>query len=730
MRLLIINTLLLVFFINNSLLAQTKEITLQDIWLKGAFQPQYLYGLNWMKDSRYYTAQEFDYLTNSVNIVRFDIKTGKKLEVLLEGANLKSSAGEPLFIDNYSFSPDESQILLAVNEQQIYRRSSKADYYIYDLPSKKLISLTKGKVMHPEYSPDGSKVAFVRDNNLFYKDLKSKKEVAVTSDGVPNQIINGNADWVYEEEFEFSRAFFWSPDSKKMAFYRFDESEVKEYSMQVWDGLYPENYVYKYPKAGEKNAEVSIYAYALDNSSTVKMNTGEEKDQYIPRVKWTTDSDVLSIQRLNRKQNHFEILHANATTGKSKVVYEEKNDTYIEIRDDLTYFKNGKQFLLLSEKDGYRHIYLFDISGKEVKQLTKGEWEVRDLVAVDEKRKLIYYSSTEVSPMQNHLYSVKPDGKGKNQILKIPGYHEVDISPDKDYLIDYYSTIDKPYEIDVFSLPSGKQLKELVSNTALSKKMGDYGVTKPEFITFNTNGNIKLNGWMLKPSDFDSSKKYPVLVTVYGGPGHQSVTDQWLGPNYLWYQMLAQKGYIILAIDNRGTGGRGSKFKKLTQNNLGKYELEDVIETAKYLSTLAYVDEKRIGIFGWSFGGYLTSLAMTLGSDFYKMGIAVAPVTSWRFYDTIYTERFLGLPDENAKGYDENSPITHADKLKGKYLLIHGTADDNVHVQNSIEMQEALNAAGKQYDIFYYPNKNHGIYGGNTRYHLYTMMTDYILKNL
>jgi dipeptidyl-peptidase-4 len=710
---------------------QNPAISLEDIWLKGTYQPNYLYGLNWMKNSDYYTALSYNRETEKVDIIQFETKTGNSIKTLLKGSDLVLPNGSIVDIEDYQLSSDEKQLLVGTAIEPVYRRSSLGIYYLYNLGTQEITAISTEKILNPAFAPDNSKLAYVKDNDLYYFDLKLLSEVRVTFDGMKNSIINGAADWVYEEEFEFTKAFFWSPDSKFLAFYRFDESEVKEYSMQVWGDLYPVDYKFKYPKAGEKNAVVQIKVFNLQNKKTTNLDLGSETDQYIPRVMWTQSSNIVSVQRLNRLQNHFEIIHYNAHTGgKGDVVYEEKNNTYIEIRDDLTYLKNGSHFIITSEKSGFRHFYKVDLASKQVKPLTKGGFECNELVGLDEEKNLLYFLSNESSVLEQQLYSLSLDGKQKKQLTSRKGFHEVELSQDKNFFIDYYTTSDSPYSISVHALPSGAKVKQLVDNASLVEKLSGLRLSQTEFIKIETSNKITLNGYIIKPKNFDSKKKYPVLVTVYGGPGYQTVLNKWGGANYLWYQMLAENGIVVVGVDNRGTGGRGEKFKKETYGNLGKLETEDIIEVAKYLGKIDYIDQSRIGIFGWSFGGYLSSLAITLGADVYKLAIAVAPVTSWRFYDTIYTERFLGLPENNPSGYDDNSPISHADKLKGKYLLIHGTADDNVHVQNAVEMQRALIEANKQFDVFYYPDKNHSIFGGVTRYHLYKKMTDYLLNNL
>jgi dipeptidyl-peptidase 4 len=707
--------------------AQTKkDITLEDIWQKGTFRPEYFEGFNWMKDDRYFT--RLDFTDGDIpDLVKYDVINAAPVETIFKGSELNYN-GSPIAIEEYYFSPDEKKILISESVQHIYRRSTKGIYYIYDLASKKIVRLAEGDLSNVSFSPNSRMAAFTRENNLFYVDLSTMKETAITKDGEFNKIINGSTDWVYEEEFEFTKAYFWSPDSKKIAYYRFDESQVKEYNMQLWVGLYPKDYRFKYPKAGEKNSEISVKIFDLVSAATKSVDLGKETDIYIPRMKWSEDNR-LAVFKMNRYQNELDILLITDDGSGIKTIYTEKNKTYIEINDDLNFLKDKKHFLITSERDGFRHIYKYDLNGKQVAQITKGSWEVSKFLGADESKGLIYFTSTEASPLERYLYSIHTDGKNKKKLSEEKGTHEIEMSSSFHYYLDNYSDANTP-TVTSLREASGKLVKELTGNMDLKNKIAEFRISKVEFFQFNTPDKVSLNGWMIKPPGFDASRKYPVLLTVYGGPGAQSVSNEWEGMNYFWYQMLAQKGYVIVSIDNRGTGGRGADFKKITQNQLGKIETQDMINTAVYLGSLPYIDKSRIGIFGWSFGGYMASLAITVGADYFKSAIAVAPVISWRFYDTIYTERFLGLPAENPAGYDENSPITHASKLKGNYLLIHGSADDNVHIQNSMAMQEALIKANKQFETFYYPNKNHGIYGGITRFHLYKMMTDFIEQKL
>ncbi|MCC2545871.1 S9 family peptidase [Hymenobacter sp. BT175] len=710
---------------------QKPDITLEDIWTKGTFAARSVPGFNWMLDGRYYSSLD------EGNLVQHDVTTGKAVQTLVSGADLKvAGSTTPLEVDGYEFNADEQKILFSTDTEPIYRRSSKANYFVYDRASKKLVPLsTGGKQSYASFSPDGRRVAFVRDNNLFVVDLASMQEKAVTTDGVANRIINGSADWVYEEEFEFAKGFFWSPDSRQLAYYTFDESQVPEYNMQTWGPLYPKDYRYKYPKAGEKNSVVGVSVYDVAGAKTVKMDVGSEVDQYIPRVIWTRTPNLLSIRRMNRLQNKLEILHANAGTGTAQVVLTDTDKAYVEVNDDLRYLQGGKEFLYSSEKDGFRHLYVYDMQGKPVRQLTKGDWEITEINGFDEKKGLVYYSSTEASPLQRHLYRVSLKGSGKTRLGETgAGTDAVNMSPDCKYYLNYHSSAGVPQLVSLRNAQNGKLVKVLEDNAKLREKLSQYNLGKLEFISFKTSDGTSLNASVLKPANFDASKKYPVLMYVYGGPGSQTVKDD-AGAgiaftNYLWHQLLAQKGYIVVSVDNRGTGARGAAFKKSTYANLGKLETDDQAEGARYFGTLPYVDKSRIGIWGWSFGGYMTALAMTKNADLFKAGISVAPVTNWRYYDTVYTERFLKTPQENPAGYDDNSPVQFAQQLKGKYLLVHGTGDDNVHFQNSTAWVDAMVKANKDFQSLYYPNRNHGIYGGNTRLHLYRQMTDFVVKNL
>lgn len=716
--------LFLVFFATfASLLAQSR-ISIEDFTTLGTFAEQKITGINWMNAGKFYTA------LSDNKIIKYDITTGQPVQTIVDGNLLTPN----IIIDDYSFSADENKMLFQTQFQSIYRRSFVAEYFVYDLAARRLQPLSsRGVQSYATFSPDGTKVAFVRANNLYYVDLSNMREQQITDDGVFNSIINGTTDWVYEEEFSFVVGFEWSPDGRRIAYYKFDESEVKEYNLQYWAGLlYPYDYRYKYPKAGEKNSVVSLWVYDLATGQRVKANTGNDSDIYIPRMNWTTDASTLSIRKLNRLQNHMQLLHADAVTGDTRIILDEKTDTYfdVEVLDDLTYLADGKHFIYTSEEEGYKHIYMYSNEGKLIRKLTTGEFEVDRFIGYDEKSKICYYTSTEVSPLERHFFSVTSDGKKKTRLSGQGGLHDVNMSPDFQFYIDHHSNSQHPTVATLYRTKKNQVVKTLERNEALTRKLEQYGIVPKEFFTFNNGSGTELHGFMLKPDDFDEAQQYPVMLFQYSGPGSQEVQNVWGADHFYFHQMLVQKGYIVVFIDPRGTGGRGAGFKKVTYKQLGKHELDDHVAGAKYLASLEYVDKNRIGIWGWSYGGYMSSLAMTKGAGVFKMGIAVSPVTNWRFYDTIYTERYLQTPQLNADGYDMNSPSTYASMLKGAFLLIHGTGDDNVHLQNSIVLQDALINAGVQFDSFFYPDKHHGIQGEKTRQHLYTMMLAFIQKNL
>lgn len=698
-------------------------IQLEDIFSSYKFLPQSVRGVNSMADGKHFSVIE-----KGVQIAIYDYKKGENTEVVF--SLMKHPIAGENQISSYDFSEDESKILFATSKEYIYRHTFLTSYYVYDLKTKELFSIHDKKQQFAKISPDGKYIAFVVDNNLHIKNIQTKASIQITHDGVKTQIINGMPDWVYEEEFTLKNGFEWSPDSKQIAFYRFDESNVKEFQLTFYQALYPDNFRYKFPKAGEANSIVTINVYDIENQKYVTMDTGDETDVYFPRIKWTAHSNKLCIVRLNRLQNKAELLISNTITGASEVFYTEENEKYIsEFSDDFaTFLKDGKHVVIMSEKDGYMHFYVYSESGELINQVTQGKWEVDEFYGVDEKNKVIYFSSTEISPLERHIYSIGYDGKDKKQLSNSKGTHHAVFSSTFDYFIDYYSQSNMPPNV-VLRDRQGKSIRNLEQNKYLHKLSEEHNFTKKEFINFDGPSGDMLYGFLYKPKDFDESKKYPVLIYVYGGPESQDVTDSW-DRNLPWFQYLTQHGYIVACVDNRGTDGRGEAFKKATYMQLGKHETEDQIAFAEFLSSMDFIDGNRIGIFGWSYGGYMTLLCLMKGNHIFKMGIAVAPVTNWRYYDTIYTERFMRKPQNNADGYDLNSPINHVEKLRGKLLLVHGTADDNVHIQNSMMLVDELVQKNKNFDMYFYPNKNHGIYGGNTRLHLFTRISEYVFENL
>lgn len=703
------------------LTAQDKQFTLEEIW-GGAFRTEGMEALRSMNNGKEYTVLHFDRATGSSSIDRYDYATSEKSGAVVSSADLDID-----YFSSYIFSNDEKKLILATQVSPVYRHSALGVYYVYNREDKTLDLISENKIQEPTFSPDGSKVAYVFENNIYIKDLVSGATTQVTTDGKQNAIINGVTDWVYEEEFSFVRAFEWNKTGTRLAYIRFDEREVPEFSMDVYgQTLYPQQQVFKYPKAGENNSVVSLHLYALESGETHQADLGEA--YYIPRIKWTSDADLLSVQVLNRHQNHLKLYFYNAEEHNADLVLEENDDAYVDITNDLTFLADNS-FIWTSEKDGYNHIYHHKADGTLKRQLTSGNWEVTRYYGFDKKAGRVYYQSVENGSVNRDIYSIRINGKSKKRLSSEAGTNNANFSADFTYFINTFSSATTPYRYTLNDSRSGKVIREIVNNDALSTKLADYAMSAKEFSTLEVNGN-DLNMWMIKPVNFDPAQSYPVLMFQYSGPGSQSVANRWHAANDLWYQMLAQKGYIVVCVDGRGTGYKGAAFKKVTYKELGKYEVEDQIEAARILGALPYVDASRMGIWGWSYGGFMSSNAILKGNDVFSLAIAVAPVTSWRFYDTVYTERYMRTPQENASGYDDNSPINHVDKLKGDYLLVHGTADDNVHVQNTMRMVEALVQANKQFDWAIYPDKNHGIYGGKTRLQLYTKMTRFLDEHL
>jgi dipeptidyl-peptidase 4 len=715
--------LLILFLFSSITTIGQQKITLEEIW-SGAFRSKGMTTLTALKNTDRYTVLENNGGGASIDL--YDFATLDKVSTLIDSNDFKELKG----IDSYTFNKNEKQILIANNSDQIFRHSFTAHYFLYDITKKILIKISNDKIQEPIISPDGSKVAYAKENNLYVYEIASKTTTQITNDGKNNAIKSGITDWVYEEEFAFVRAFDWNAASNKIAFIRFDESQVPEFSMDIYGkDLYPSSQKFKYPKAGEKNAEVSLHIYDVKKATTKKIDLSKYSDFYIARLKWTNEENTLSIQVLNRHQDNLDLLFVDGISGTTKVVLNEKDKAYVDVTDNLT-FLSDNSFIWTSEKDGFNHIYHYDKTGKLKNQITKGNWEVTNYYGFDEKAGTVFYQSVENSSINRDVYSIQINGKNKKRLTTTIGSNTATFSPNFQYFINTYSSAKKAPKYTLHETKTGKEVKTIVTNTDLETKLSNYNLPSKEFFELTTPKGHKLNAWIMKPKDFDASKKYPVFMMQYSGPGSQQVVNQWGSSNEYWFMMLAQEGYIVACVDGRGTGFKGAEFKKCTQKELGKYEVEDQIDAAKVIGNYPYVDKSRIGIFGWSYGGFMASNCLFQGADVFKTAIAVAPVTSWRNYDSIYTERFMLTPQENASGYDNNSPISHVSKLKGNFLLIHGSADDNVHLQNTMQMVEALIQANKQFDWAIYPDKNHGIYGGNTRLQLYTKMTNFIKEKL
>lgn len=726
--------LLLAIFVTG--IQAQQKVTLRDI-AQGTYRAQGISGLKPMLDGEHYTQISSDHK----RIVKYSFKTGEEVGTLFDvttarDCDLKS-------FDDYILSPDEKLILIQTETKPIYRHSFTAVYYIYNVKNNKMEPLSNnGPQQVPLFSPDGNQIAFVRNNNIYLvKLLFGNSESQVTKDGEYNHVLNGIPDWVYEEEFSFNRAFDFSADSKMIAYVRFDESAVPMFSFPWYKGLAPEKtsyatypgaYEYKYPKAGEVNSKVSVHTYDIKSHVTRKMDLQIDSDGYIPRIKFTSDPEKLAIMTLNRHQNRLDLYMANPRSGLCKVAIRDEAEQYIKESAYSNIKFYPEHIVMMSEKDGYNHLYLYTIAGNLVKQITKGQFEITSFLGWDQKANVFYYASNEGSPLRTAIYKI--DGKGKKTKLSTrTGSNSAIFSTNQKYYINTFSNISTPTLITLND-NRGKELTTLLDNSKLKAQTAQLNMPQKEFFTFRTSSGVELNGWMMKPANFNANKKYPVILHQYSGPGSQQVIDRWgigsFGDGGLFEAYMCDKGYIMVCVDGRGTGGRGAAFEKCTYLQLGVKEAEDQVETARYLGTLPYIDGKRIGIWGWSFGGYNTLMSMSDGSGAFKAGVAIAAPSDWRFYDTVYTERFMRTPKENAEGYDAGSAIKRAPQLKGSLLLIHGTADDNVHYQNCAEYSEALVQAGIQFDMQVYTNRNHGIFGGKTREHLMNRVANFFIQNL
>ena len=719
-----IKKVLILFILGNLFLSAQKQLTVNQIW-KDNFSPNRMESLKSMKNGNKYSVIDIDLKNRESKIIFKDFDSFENQEIVLDSKN------ELLvpFFTSYKFSNDEQKILISTEEDRIYRRSTRSIYWVYDRIDKSIKMIFNKKIQEPTFSPDGEKVAFVFNRNLLIKNLKDDTIIQVTQDG-NEQTINGITDWVYEEEFGFVKAFEWNSDSSKIVFLRFDESKVPVFSMDIYgEDLYQYQYKFRYPKAGESNSEVSIHLFDFNSNKTIQLLLKDNlSPYYIPRIKFTNNPSLLTVQTVNRKQNHLQLHLVNLQMNTSKVLIEEKSKTYIDIKNNLN-FLNNNNFFWLSERDGYNHIYQYLFKRDILNQITTGKWEVTTLYKYNSQTKEIYFGAAKYSSIERGVYSIDSNGNNLRTLTQESGYNGATFNYNGSKFIHSYSDEKTPPKYFLRLTKDGSKLKALLHNNILRDQLKQYNLPNKEFMQMRINDQ-DLNAYLIKPKDFDPFKRYPLLLFQYSGPGSQQVTNRWGNNRDLWHKMLTQKGYIIACVDGRGTGFKGEHFKKMTYLKLGKLETQDQISVAKKLSKLPYIDEGRTGIWGWSYGGHMATHSLLLGNDVFEMAIAVAPVTNWRFYDTIYTERFMRTPQENPDGYDNNSPINYVDRLQGRYLLIHGSGDDNVHVQNSMRLINALIEEGKQFEWMIYPDKKHGIKGVNTQNHLYTKMTNFITNNL
>jgi len=716
--------LLLVLLLQVHVYSQTHQLTVEDIYTNPEFYHDKLDEFQWFDNGRKYSYLKYLPDSSTSAIYEHNIATGEE-KVLVSPNQLQAKNIYLFTIKNYKWSPDNRYILFT-GTLPARKLKTGGDFYIYDVSKEKIIysieSVREQENIH--FSPDSKKIGFVRGNNLYVFDINSGMEKQLTFDG-SDEILNGVFDWVYEEEFSIINGWTWSPDSKSIAFWRLDQTNVPIYRITLYDSLYPNYNITHYPTPGTNNSSVKIGVVNIDSGKITWMNLGDDNDIYVPRIKFTANPEILSIERLNRLQNKLDLMFSNINTGQSRTVLTETDTAWISVFDDLYFLNDRKRFIWSSERDGYKHFYLYDYNGNLINQISNGKWEVDKLLSVDERNNKLFYSSLERSPLYRDLYSINLNGTNKKLMLEQKGTHKINISPNNNFFIDEFSTANSLPATYLYKI-NGEKIDDLILPDMSFFK--DYNLSPLQFTNFKTSDGVLLNAFIIKPTDFDSTKKYPVLIFNYSGPNSQSVVDKWLGTDYLWHQLLAQNGYIIFCLDNRGTGGRGKSFKDIVYKNLGKWEVNDQIEGAKYLATLPYVDKNRIGIWGWSYGGYMSALAILKGADYFRAAISVAPVIHWKFYDTIYTERYMQTPQLNPDGYKESSPLNYVENLKGKFLIIHGTADDNVHFQNTVALVSKMEGLNKQFEVMLYPGKLHGIHG--TRIHLFKLMTDFILNNL
>ena len=706
---------------------------------RGEFRAESMASLKPLDDGESYSQVSSD----GTKILKYSFKTGKQTGVIFDLNNVRGPKIRIDRIDGYIFSPDGKRILIQTDTRYIYRRSFTATYYIYEVQNNKMGPLSiGGEQQTPLFSPDGNMIAFVRQNNIFLvKLLYDNAESQVTTDGERNSIINGIPDWVYEEEFSTNRSMVFTADSRQLVWIKYDESKVKEFSFQWFRGsnptmdeylTYPGSYVYKYPKAGEDNSKVGVYSFDIKSRKTRQIDVPLDADGYIPRIVMTSDPTKVAVFTLKRHQDDMRIYMANPLTTLSKLVVQDKVDKYVKQESMCAVTFTDQHILVPSERDGYNHIFIYTLNGQLKRQVVKGHFEVTDIYGMDDKTGDVFYAANELGPQDKQVYVSHANGKTERLTSK-EGQNNATFSCGFRYFINIWSDLNNP---PVYTLNDsrGRILHTMIDNKALKEKYQSYGLGTKELFSFTTSEGVKLNGWMVKPADFSPSKRYPVIMFQYGGPGSQQVLNYWnigaAGQGAILEQYMAQQGYIVACVDNRGTGGRGAEFEKCTYLRLGEKEAFDQVEAALWLGQQPYVDKDRIGMWGWCYGGWYTLMSMSEGRPVFCAGVAVAPPTCWRYYDSVYTERYMRTPKENKSGYDEVNPIARAAKLHGALLICHGLADDNVHFQNTAEYTEALIQADKDFKENIYVNRNHGISGGNTRNHLYRQIIQWFDEKL
>ncbi len=722
----IITTIAAIALTAGSLTAQYKEITLTE-YLYGYYYPRSVYGIESMKDGESYT------VLSGNKVIKYSYKTGEILDTVVDF----SSTDIPTDIEGYSFSDDENKILFYDQTTNLYRHSFFADYKVYDIATRRTYPLPGSQQRMATLSPDGKMAAYIEGNNIYVIDLNTNDITQITADGDINHILNGVPDWVYEEEFGIDKCYEFSPDGKYLAYIKYDESDVKSYTLQYYADLqedynpranYPVNYEYKYPKVGEANSKVSVHVYEFATGKTLTADLGAEADIYVPKIQWTAQDGVLAISRMNRLQNTLDLLSFDTKTQQTKTFFTMKEPQYIEesVVKSVKYLKDGKSFLIQSEQDGHRNIYRYGMDGRLINAVTSGDKEVTESLGCDPSEKKVYFTAVGDNSTQVAVYSADINGKNRRKLSTQDGTNQPQFSKNFKYYLNFFSNAQTPLTVTVCD-NTGKAIRTVLDNNALADRLKQYGGINKRFFEWSNRNGDRLNAYMITPPDFDSTKRYPVLVVGYNGPNYNEVNDDF---QFDWYNLLAQKGVIVACTDTRGTGRKGEQFRKCTYGQLGNLETQDLADYNKYLASQPYIDGSRIGIWGWSYGGFMTLSVLTRTPGLYKLGVAIAPVTSWEYYDNIYTERYMGLPQQNTKGYKDNAPLKYADALEGKLLLAFGSADDNVHPQNSMVFAEALVQADKDFEMMQFTNKNHGIYGGNTTLYLYGKFVRFILENL